>query len=247
MKILTYGNDTRVSSCAAMLSRAELRAPSLMLLPIPVTKDKKHINGTDIELESLLSEMESGMIVAGYDIPRLLRRGSASEFCDVMSDERFLADNARLTAIGALGYILGTATRAPSDISFAVVGYGRIGRELVRLLLFFGAAVTVYTSKEKTRLALGELGIRSRLAAYGTGAGELSDIDILINTAPAPLLCDADVDKDRVPRLIELASGNNFPRGAKVERLMSLPGQMYPESAAVAYFASIMRMVGGTV
>ena len=247
MKILTYGNDERVRECARLLEGARLPVPSLMLLPIPVTKDKKHINGTDLELSALKDEMESGMLVVGYGIPREVRLGAASEFCDVACDESFLRENARLTALGALGYILSTCDCAPQDLSIGVIGYGRIGSELVRELLFLGASVTVYTSKNETRVALGRLGVKTRSADYEKGSPELSDIDILINTAPARLIGEGDLPDLSGVRLIELASGDNFPSGAAVERLPSLPARLYPKSAGRAYYNSVMRMVGGAV
>ena len=53
MKILTFGEDGRVNECAALLSKEELGCSSVMLLPIPVTKDKKHVRGTNVRLSEL--------------------------------------------------------------------------------------------------------------------------------------------------------------------------------------------------
>lgn len=247
MRILTFGSDKRVDECAARLSGAEISLSSVMLLPIPVTRDGKHVSGTDLALSELLSKMERGMTVVGYGIPRELYAGEASRFVDVLEDEEFLLENARLTALGALGYLLSTSERAPMDLSFGIVGYGRIGQMLLHYLLFLGARVTVYSSKKSARLSLGELGIESRPANYGAGAGELSDIDVLINTAPSALLSGEDLLKNPRLRIIELASGENFPPEAAPERLMSLPARMYPESAGRAYYDSVMRMIGGAV
>ena len=247
MKILTFGEDGRVNECAALLSREELGYPSVMLLPIPLTRDGKHLLGTDIPLSELPSRIDRGALVCGYEIPHGIFEGAPCRVLDVSTDEAFLSENARLTAIGALGHILTTTARAPWDLSFGVVGYGRIGSALVRYLLFFGARVTVYSSRKEKRLALGELSVESRAANYGEGAGELSDIDILINTAPAQLLSLEDIRKNPGLRIIELASGENFPRDAAALRLMALPSRMYPESAGRAYYRSIMRMAGGAV
>ena len=247
MKILTFGEDGRARECAALLSKEELGYSSVMLLPIPTTKDGKHLSGTNIPLSFLSSEIDGETLACGYGIPQEIFEGTPCRVCDVSRDEEFLAENARLTAIGALGHILSSSPRAPWDLSFGVVGYGRIGSALVRYLLFFGAEVTVYSSQKEKRLALGELSVESRAANYGAGAGELSDIDILINTAPAPLLSPEDIRKNPHLRIIELASGENFPRDADVLRLMALPSRMYPESAGRAYYRSIMRMAGGAV
>ena len=45
-------------------------------------------------------------------------------------------------------------------------------------------------------------------------------------------------------KIIELASGNNFPMCKDIIRLPSLPARMYPISAGRAVADSVLRMLG---
>jgi hypothetical protein len=118
-----------------------------------------------------------------------------------------------------------------------VVGYGRIGKRLTNVLLYLGARVRVYTSRETTRIDLCEYGVAS---AASSGRADLSGLDILINTAPAVIF-----GRDTVPTdlsVIDLASGDNFP-GRDVERYPSVPAKMLPFSAGKAWGRAVERFI----
>ena len=149
-----------------------------------------------------------------------------------------------MTAVGAVGKILTESSSVPKDLSIGIIGYGRIGKRLLELLLFLGARVVVFTSKE---------GVRRELCAHGVSAlpyeallktGDVASLDVLINTAPAPIISDEAIAAFEKTKLIELASGDNFPKNASVTRLMQLPAKMYPRSAGRALGGSILRMLG---
>ena len=250
MSIETYGGGERVRSAAKFLSMGSLsRAKGhTVLLPIPTTKDKKHITNTDIPLSDVLCNAEKGSVIAGWGMPEYFVK-EAKELgalvLELSEDDEFVSENAYITAIGTVGYILTCEKSVPSDLKFAIVGYGRIGRMLTEILLYFGAAVKVFTSKESTRRSLGQCGVQTGDSAdmYG-GFESFSDIDVLINTAPADM--SASFPNKKIPdglRVIELASGNNFDGISGVEHLPSLPEKMYPISAGGAYFRAVKRFL----
>ncbi|MBQ7363675.1 MAG: hypothetical protein IJW48_04390 [Clostridia bacterium] len=239
MVIHTYEAGGRGEACAEYLRahESELSATHALILPIPTTRDNLHLNGSDVLLSDIIKTAGPGMLVIGYGMPRSFRDAltslGASVF-DAGDDELFLLKNAELTALAALGILLTTERCAISDISFGIVGYGRIGRKLARMLLFHGAEVRIYTSRDATRLELGGLGVAASVSARDADFG---GIDILINTAPAVIF------KDGVPpeiRVIDLASGDNFP-GREVERYPSVPAKMFPRSAGLALGSAAVR------
>lgn len=244
MEIRTFGEGVRMLECQrqlAELSRVgEFAFSRLSILPIPSTRDRKSINGTDISLWELVNEACGGDAVAGYAIPDNIKselelRGAC--VYDAALDERFLLRNAELTAQGALGYILTRFSKAISDLQIGIVGYGRIGSCLLRYLLFLGAPVRLYTTRESVAMELSMAGVRATSAFDG-----LSELDVLVNTAPARLLRNAEIRSLTLcGQVIDLASGNVYSDMADVIRIPSIPEKYYPVSAGKLYAEHIAR------
>jgi hypothetical protein len=246
MSIETYGTGGRLRAAERLAPR--LGASHLVLLPVPTSKDKKHVTNTDILLSDTLCNVEEGSCVVGYGLPDWYKKvldSSGAHALDLLEDEEFLAENAEITAIGALGYILTTEKRIPHDTRFGVVGYGRIGSRIVRMLLFHGARVKVYTSKALTCFELGMCGIDCvSVSEWNGSVYDFSDIDVLINTAPNDM--KQSFPGGKIPsgmRVLELASGENFSGVIGVEKLPALPDRMYPESAGLSYYNAIKRFI----
>lgn len=246
MNIETYGSGERLMYAARLCS--SLNVGHLVLLPVPSTKDMVHVSGTEILLGDTLANVACGSKVFGYSLPEPYKqkaREMGAEIIDIANDEDFLKDNARLTAVGAVGYLLTTSKKAISGLHIGVVGYGRIGSALTDLLLFFGAQVRVYTSKMLTRVELGESGIETCLSDdLYLGAGNIDELDVLINTAPKDMR--SAFNGGTIPlgtRALELASGKNFDGICGVEYLPGIPEKYYPESAGEIYYATILKHV----
>lgn len=244
MEIRSFGVGRRIRECERRLSCA-LRGLSgrLILLPIPTTRDDKYISGTDTSLESLLPLFSADTAVVGYNIPKktvIAAKTAGATVFDASLDEDFLIENARISANGALGYLLTHISRDISELSIGIVGYGRIGRELLRLCLLFGSKVMVYTTRESVALELGESGVRAVVISEET---DFSDLDILINTAPAK-----QIDESRLPpslEIIDLASGVIFEPSARLTKLSSIPDAFYPETAGRLYAEGALKYIEG--
>ena len=244
MNIETYGRGERLRLAASLL--ASLPVKHLTLLPVPSTKDGKFVLNTDIPLSDTLVGVGDGSVVCGYALPGSFSdeaKSLGATVIDLSLDEEYLKYNARLTALGAIGYILGSVKDSLDGMHFGVVGYGRIGSETVRLLLLLGAGVVVFTTRPEVRLMLGELGVDTAdSGSLCRGDAVLDGIDVIVNTAPT------DISKafgegwnSTGKRIIELASGENFLGVDGVERLPSLPEKCYPISAARAYAEGVKR------
>ncbi len=238
MIIETYGNGERMRTAGELVRSLGLE--HTVILPIPTSKDGIFVKDTDIKLEETLVGVKKNSLVSGYGLPseyvkEVERRGG--KCLDLFYDEEFLKDNAYITAVCALGYILSSIKSEPRDIKFGIVGYGRIGSRVLDMLLFFGAQTVVYTGRENIRISLGECGIETK--GVPNAKEDFEGVDILINTAPADL--SAAISTGGKMRIIELASGENFKGIEGVEYLPALPERSMPKAGGRAVFSAIKR------
>ena len=243
MEIRTFGGGERLRACEAVLKECkEFEDTRLLLLPIPTARDKKYITDTDVALCEIPTLIARGECVAGYGIPneikeRIIERGG--RVYDGALDGELLLKNADLTAKGTVGYLMTHTEREPSELVVGVVGYGRIGVLLVRYLLFLGAKVKVYTRRYELARELCESLIDAEVVSENA---DFSEIDLLINTAPASLFSHESIEALLSHgEIYDLASGKIFENYAKAVRLPSLPGRMYPKSAGRIYAEQIIK------
>ena len=244
MTVFTYDNGKRTGACRDfLLSSGKLGGHKMLtILPIPSTRDGIHVSGSDKTLDSLVGSAGAGDIYLGYGLPDAFVEGLRSVGAiavDAALDEEFLVGNARLTALATVGKILTRGGVSPDGLSVGVVGYGRIGRILVRLLLSLGAAVRVYSTREGTVMCLSRSGVDATLLHLGD---PLPAHGLLINTAPDTIF-DTGSPVPAEMEIWELATGENFGRLA-VARLPSLPQIYYPESAGRLYGEALLRALG---
>ena len=215
----------------------------LIILPIPTTRDGVRLSGTALPLSSIVEDVRLGTAVTGYGIPEAVAeqikdRGGVSIDCE--KSELFLKENARLTAEAALGIVLSEGGKAPRDMKIGVVGYGRIGKELTRLMLFIGAKTVVYTSDGDTLLDLCIAGVEARRSEP---SANVCDLDLLMNTAPKRIF---ELPSEGTLPLFDLASGNFYKDYRGVRTLPSLPAKCFPESAARVWHKAILAHLGAS-
>jgi hypothetical protein len=244
MKIQTFGVGGRQRECEKVLSEkiGDSLAGRLLLLPIPTTRDGVHITGTDISLSAILSYVDSETVTVGYGIPQNIVekiRSLGRAVFDASADEEFLSVNAEITARGVLGWILTEMKKDLSDLKVGIIGYGRIGKSLLRLLLFLGADVTVYTTKEAVACELCAEGVFARVFPWKVCDDGL---DLLVNTAPAVLLSMEEESRFlQNAKILDLASGKIFGECDNLTKLSSIPEAFYPISAGAVYAERIIK------
>ncbi len=235
MEILTYGAGERLRVCSSAVASEYAGDCRLIILPIPTTRDKRTVTGTDTELSEVCRQVERGTLVAGYGIPDRLEREISDRggyIYDASLDEELLSENAELTALGTVGWILNNIKAAPSELRFGIVGFGRIGSRLLRYLLFLGARVRVYSGRSETMRELSELGIE---CVDHRSSADFSGLDVLINTAPARIVNARSVSKREGLAVIDLASGKYLDDIEGVVKLPSVPEKCFPVSAGRLY------------
>lgn len=187
-------------------------------------------------VESILRMLPHSVTVIGgqLDHPFLERYKKI----DLLADEAYLAGNAAITADCALQVAAPLLSCTAQQADALVIGWGRIGKCLARLLKAIGNDVTVAARKESDRAMLHALGYR----AVGPSKlpGKLWNYRIIFNTAPEMVLTEEQLKQTKNCIKIDLASRRGLG-GEDVVWARGLPGIHAPESAGKLMAQTILR------
>lgn len=195
-----------------------------LLLPAPAFDTDGSLRGGG-GLHYILEKVPKTVKVVGGGLGRL----KDYECWDLLMDEEYLAKNAAITAHCAISVAMDALSVTLDGCRVLILGWGRIGKALAKLLQALGAEVTVASRDPKSR---------AMLTALGYGAEdpeqlnyELGRYQLIFNTAPARILnpdrlfhCRNDCVK------IDLASTRGID-GDDVILARGLPGKCVPESS----------------
>ena len=186
-----------------------------LLLPVPSLEDEDRIKGGQ-SLTQVLSLLPENITVIGGNLPSL----AGYRVIDLLKDPLYVSENASITAYCAIAIGLSRLKITLKDCPCLIIGWGRIGKCLARLLRAMDALVSVYARKETDRAMLSSLGY------CAVDTLEPENYRLIYNTADALLLpnCPGDALK------IDLASKPGIT-GADVITARGLPGKDAPESA----------------
>lgn len=154
---------------------------------------------------------------------------------DLLQDERYLAQNAAITAHCALKLAMAHSKAILPDCRMLILGWGRIGKCLAQLCKALGAVPVVFARKESDRAMLEALGYPA-VSPEGLQAAA-QKADILINTVPEALLTG------EIPGIpLDLASAPGMI-GDSVIHARGLPGVHAPESSGRLIAQTVLRLV----
>lgn len=158
---------------------------------------------------------------------------------DLLKDPYFLAKNAAITAECALRVCTPHLKATFSDSPALILGWGRIGKCLAKLLSSIGCPVTVAARKESDRAILEALGYRA--VDFSQISETLQQSKVLFNTVPdLPLHSDVpDLWKNGIA--IDLASYPGM-KGKSVIPARGLPGKYAPESSGKLIAETILKL-----
>ncbi|MBE6631229.1 MAG: hypothetical protein E7623_00855 [Ruminococcaceae bacterium] len=216
----------------------DLKEADYILLPIPYRKGEFLNTPTykgQIYIEDILKEIDVKSEIFCGKVDELIGR-LPNKIHDYSKREDFAILNAQLTAEAAIEIILRELPTSLKDTKTAILGYGRIGKALARLLHGFGNNFTVYARRDEIFAMLESC---SYFYSDITQLEGLHRYDLVINTVPKTILFKEQLSAmKKGSTLLELAS---LPGGADKEaaadcgiRLIEargLPGICSPVSA----------------
>lgn len=226
------------------------------VLPLPVSLSEGFLNAplsSNVHsIEKVLSQIPRETLLCGglFQEPVLeacTRLGVHAE--DYYLREELVVANAEATAEGALQILMEETPVTICGSRCLVVGYGRIGRLLARMLKALGAQVTVSARKAADEAWIHAEGYHF-LHTYRM-SGKLSAFDMVINTVPARIFSGSDLQELSNCRLyLDLASrpgGLDFAAaaraGVKTVWGHSLPGEVAPESCAAVIRDTVQNIL----
>lgn len=215
---------------------------SVILLPLPATKDGLFLNApyaeNEIRLDDDFARFFMHKTVCGGMLQRLTTSSSLwreIEPEDYYRREELAVGNAIPTAEGAVGIAIREYPGTINGAKCLITGFGRIGKNLAIILRGMGAEVFCAARKKADLMQMRAFGVQP--LTYR----EISRrFDLIFNTVPAKVLTSPVLmQQTRDTLIIELASapgGTDLKRAEELHLHVidapSLPGRVAPKTAA---------------
>ncbi len=190
-----------------------------LLLPVPSFEADGNLKGGG-RLAAILAQLPKDTTIIGGNLPQPL--SAAYHTVDLLQNEDYLAENAAITAHCALAIAMNALPCTLDSCPVLVIGWGRIGKCLARLLRQLDTLVTVASGKESHRATLRSMGYSS----VPTNKIDPKQYRVIFNTAPHPVLPDCTGSALK----IDLASSPGIT-GDDVIWARGLPNKNAPESS----------------
>lgn len=217
----------------------------IVIGPLPCTNDNEILNTPfhkeKIYINEVFRKMKKNQLfIAGRISDRINQMAKAYNVytIDILEREEMAVLNSIPTAEGAIQIAMEELPVTLNGSKILILGYGRLGKVLAKMLSGIGAEVWVEARKYSDLAWLKAYGINSiyinDLDKY------LCEMDVVYNTIPHRILDSSRLEKlNRECLVIDLASkpgGVDFDRakalGIKVIWALSLPGKVAPITAA---------------
>lgn len=254
-KFLILGNDKKMFACCNRLKDVGYTAVMYdndknftdydnIILPLPTIANTK-IKGTDITFDEFSGSLSCVQKVFCGNIDVTPFENYYSYYCD----ESFLINNSRLTAQGVLRLILDTVDCDMIELNAVVIGYGRCGKSICRLLKNCGFKVMSASRRKETIIEAYNDGIKA--VPINQIEEFVDNTDIVINTVPVNIISTEYISRFKSKTIyIEVASK---PYGFNITQTdvynfryilaESLPGGFTPESAGKNIADTVLKIL----
>lgn len=186
-------------------------------------------------LDTMLASVPNDVIICGGNLKN--EKLDTYHTIDFLQDAQYVCANAAITADCAVQVAAQHLTTTIADSPALIIGWGRIGKCLAKILKSLGCEVTIAARKEQDRAMLQALGYSS--IAVSDIPEALDDFRLIYNTAPEKVL---DVSGCRKCLKIDLASKRGLI-GEDVIWARGLPGMYAPETSGKLIAQTFLRHV----
>ena len=207
-----------------------------LLLDVPSFRDNQTLRSGG-NVDTLLNSLPKDIVIWGGNLTDQITENYKT--VDLLKDELYLAKNAAITADCALQIAAPLLTGTWQDSPSLVIGWGRIGKCLSRMLKALGTDVTVAARSPAVRAALVSLDYPA--TDPSTMHGDAEKYRIVFNTAPVPVILEEDAENWKHCIKIDLASRKGIA-GEDVVWARGLPGIYAPESSGRLIAETVIRL-----
>lgn len=256
-KFLLIGNDKKMRSCKNRLAergydalccesdrvRGNLSLFPNIVLPLPTLANGK-ISGTGITVDEFNGFLNENQKIFYGNLKSNPFYGKAFSYYN----ESFLVKNSRLTAQGTLRIILENIDRDMHMLNIAVLGYGRCGRAICKLLKANGAKTVSFSRSAYSFASAEDDGLVAE--SFDRLYDRIHQFDVVVNTVPHNILGKRETERLTSDNLyVEIASK---PYGFDINETdkynfryilaESLPGRFTPVSAGANIADTIIEI-----
>ncbi len=223
-----------------------VNSSEIIIGPVPMTNDSEFLSAPFSEekiiIDDLISEMshKNKMFFAGNLSNKIIEKLQEGEieYIDLLKREELVVLNTIATAEGTIQIAMENTTRTIHGSKILIMGFGRVGKVLAKMLDGIGAKVSCEARKNSDI---------AWIKAYGYNPihlseldNELGNYDLIINTIPFQILDEEKLKKVKKEcTIIDLSSnpGGVDRRaarslGVKLIWALSLPGKVAPLTSA---------------
>ncbi len=216
----------------------------IIVCPLPYTVDGKNIytpySENNISIEEIIRNLDKTqtLLVGKADerLRNLIRRNEFS-CTDYLEREELAILNAIPTAEGAIEIAMRETPFTINGSNCLILGNGRIGKVLSKMLSGIGAKVTVCVRKYRDIAYCQTMGYQSIF--FQELAERIGNYNVIFNTVPLLVLGRSELEKiEKSSIIIDLASkpgGVDFETAEKLKIktiwALSLPGKVAPDTA----------------
>ncbi len=173
---------------------------------------------TDNEYNSLFERSKIKTVLS----PRYIENS-----IDYTNNEDFLKKNAYLTAEGAITLYYNEVQETLLNKKVLVLGYGRIGKYLSKMLKSLNCDVSVYARRKEIQNEI-------VLDGYNSAPLKNSNYDVVFNTIPSSIV------NNEFENCICIELANGFSYKENVINGNGIPGKMFPKTASKIILDAIL-------
>ncbi|MEG2485083.1 MAG: dipicolinate synthase subunit DpsA [Clostridia bacterium] len=244
-KIYILGKDSRSLRLKEMYKKEEktvdkIESAEIVVCPMPLSRNGSTVDTEDITCDQLIQMCKGKKVFSGAISKEMKSKfeGEKIDYVDMLDLEEVAILNSIPTAEGAISIAMEMTDFTLHDSNCLVMGYGRIGKVLAKMLSGVGANVYCEARSEKDLASINVMKYMS--VRLNELKNCLPKMDIIFNTVPNLLLKEEEIQLLRKSSvIIDLASkpggvDQNAASKAGINTVwaLGLPGKVAPYTAA---------------